>query len=189
MLWPMDRFRLPILAALLLVGPFVACARPAPESEPPAAVTNDALALSLSGVPAPFEVGLNEGEHLELVTADGTGHVEFRVGPASQYPNLKEVAESYGHSFEERPSGEYHGSLELSTPWGPAYYSRGSWQGEGARKEETRVFALHPTGSDRLLEVSYVYPAGEGQQRVQELFAVLAEVVVPEPGAASDAGE
>jgi len=180
-----------LLCSALVLAATLACNRPAEEAGPPAAVVNEALDLSLSAVPAPFDGVVNEGETLELTTADGSGRVAFRVGPSGQYPNLKEVAEQYGKAFEERPSGEYHGSLELGTHWGPAYYSRGSWQGEGARREETRIFALHPEAADRLLEVSYLYPAGEGQERVQQLFAVVAEVVVPEvvvpePGPAAE---
>lgn len=184
----MDRSLAPTLVVALALASAAACDRSTEPEEPPAAVVNEALSLSLSAVPQPFQVAVNEGETLELVTADGSGRVEFRVGPAGQYPNLKEVAEEYGRAFEERPAGEYHGSLELATPWGPAYYSRGSWQAEGARREETRIFALHPEASDRLLEVSYLYPAGEGQQRIQELFAVVAEVVVPMPEPDPDAG-
>lgn len=178
----MDRSATALACALALLAAGLACGR-AQDEEPVPAVVHEGLDVSLATVPAPFTVAVDEGETLQLATADGTGRVELLVGTAGTFPNLKEAAESYGRAFRERPAGEYHGSLELATHWGPAYYSRGSWQGEGARHEEIRVFALHPTASDRLLEVSYVYPAGEGQERVHQLFAVLAEVVVPQPEA------
>lgn len=184
----MDRPVAALACTLALLAAGLACG-PARDEEPAPTVVHQGLDLSLATVPAPFTVAVDEGETLELATADGTGRVEFHVGPAGAYPNLKEAAESYGRAFRERPAGEYHGSLELATHWGPAYYSRGSWQGEGARREETRIFALHPDAADRLLEVSYLYPAGEGQERVQQLFAVVAEVVVSQPEAPEPDGE
>jgi hypothetical protein len=174
-----DRAHLAV-CSVLLIG-CLACSDTTAEPGDDTAVVNEALDIGLEAVPPPFAVALNEAETLELVTADGSGRVDFRVGPAGQYPNLKAEAESYGRAFAQRPVGEYHGSLELGTHWGTAYYSRGSWQAEGARREELRIFALHPEASDRLLEVTYLYPAGEGQERVSQLFGVLAQVLVQEP--------
>jgi hypothetical protein len=74
------------------------------------------------------------------------------------------------------PGGSYLGNRELVTPIGAAFTARARYQADGREVEETKVFAVHPAG-DRLLIVSYVYPAGgDSQERVQQLLLLLGEI-------------
>jgi hypothetical protein len=147
-------------------------------------IENSALAISISKIPEPFQLETNEGESLTF-TSSGLGHLEFQVGPIEETGiNLvTEVKKRKAH-FEALPDGTYLGNTELGTQLGTAFSARGRYESDGDKQEETWIYALHPT-SDRLLTLTYRYPAEvDSQERVQQLLSILGEVV-----AQSGAGE
>ncbi len=169
-----------ILCALLLAA---ACGsrEPTPPADP--SVTNDALGLRLSAVPSDFEVAVNEGDRFELVPVEKTvgGRAEFSVGPEESGINLVAVVNRHQQYIEEMPEAEYKGGQELVTPYGPAFYSRGRYLAGLTDTEETNIFLKHPF-EDRLLTISYRYPAGaDSSVRVQQLLDILAVIEAPEP--------
>ncbi len=181
------RRRLTIGMAILAIA---ACRAPAPEPEPVSTrVESPELGLTLASVPEPFVVGENAGANLRLDTTHPTGgNVAFAVGEPEYGLNLQAEVTRRGDAFRAMKGGEYHGSRELGTPFGPAYYCRGAYDtASGEREEQTWIFGLHPSGESRLLILTYTYPAGEGQTRVNELLALLGEVEAfvsePEPSA------
>lgn len=85
------------------------------------------------------------------------------------------MAEVQAHQreVEQLPGGEYKGAQELGGEMGTAFWSRGQWDEDGVRMEETRIFAIHPDGSG-LLVLSSVYPVGDdSSNRVEQLLEVL----------------
>jgi len=140
-------------------------------------VENAALELALASTPEPFVLAENAGPALRFSTTHETGG-ELTVGVGTPEYGLNLVAEAtrQGDAFRAMESGEYDGSRELGTPWGPAYYSRGSYAVANGREEQTWIFGLHPAGDSRLLTLTYTYPAGEGQSRVNELLGILGEI-------------
>jgi hypothetical protein len=166
---------------LALVLPFalsVACQPATNEESAPVStrVENSALELALAQLPEPFVLAENEGATLRLGTTHETGGtVEITVGEPEYGLNLQAKVTERRAAFESAPGGEYKGSRELGTPYGPAYYSRGLYDTEGGREEQTWIFALHPAGDSRLLTLIYTYPPGEEQTRVPELLGLVGE--------------
>lgn len=169
-----------MLAALLLLSGFVwnSCSQSEPVPPPAARVENSDLGIAIAALPSSFVVDTNEGSALELLApgeaGDGTLFFET-TGEMSGGINLVAEAEGMRDWFEQQPEGQYFGNLELGTPIGPAFTSRGSYTLAGAAIEEIRVFAIHP-GSNRLLRLTYRYPPGEGKLRLQQLAEVLGEI-------------
>ena len=148
-------------------------------------VENPTLQLAVADLPAPFVVAENSGGTLRFDTTHETGgNLIVTVGDPEYGLNLQAEVARRGDTFRAMPGGEYNGSRELGTPWGPAYYSRGSYDADDGREEQTWIFGLHPVDGSRLLTLTYTYPAGEGQTRVNELLSVLGEF----EGLAADAG-
>jgi hypothetical protein len=144
-------------------------------------VENPALDLAIAALPEAFEVTSNREAQLEL-QADGEGgeaRVTFEVGP-EEASGINLVAQAKGTEvwFEAQPGGQYFGNLELVTPLGSAFTARGSYTGESGAVEELQVFALHPR-ANRLLKLTYRYPPGQGQQRMQQMAELLGELEAP----------
>ncbi|MCZ6726651.1 MAG: hypothetical protein O7A98_04775 [Acidobacteria bacterium] len=140
-------------------------------------VESPALELAIADLPAPFVLAENAGTTLRFETTHATGGALVITVAEPEYGlNLQAFVKNRGDAFRARPGGEYNGSRELGTPYGPAYYSRGSYDTDRGREEQTWIFALHPAGDSRLLTLTYTYPSGEGQTRVNELLSVLGEI-------------
>lgn len=169
---------------LLIALTAVLACRPTQPSPPTAQrVENRELELAIVDLPAPFEVAVNSGRELRLKAPGeaGEGVLDFQVGPESRTGiNLLEEAESQKEVFEALPDGRFFGNLELVTPIGTAYTSRGTHRSKQGMVEEIRVVALHPT-EYRRLSLSYVYPPGEGNERMQHVAALLGELEGLEP--------
>ncbi|MEM6457014.1 MAG: histidinol-phosphate transaminase [Acidobacteriota bacterium] len=81
------------------------------------------------------------------------------------------------------------GYLELVLQLGAAFQSRGRFAAEdGTAMEETRIFSLHPEG-DRMVVVSYRYPAGDEaatrlrvEDHLYELLGALEPLAAPAAG-------
>lgn len=171
----------PLTPTIILLAGLIwtSCSASEPELAAPAPrVENDVLAIALATVPAPFIVAANEGAVLELQAPGEAGDGNLFFEATSEVDggiNLVAEAEGMRDWFEQQPDGQYFGNLELGTPLGPAFTSRGSYALDGAAVEEIRVFAIHPV-SNRLLRLTYRYPPGEGKERLQQLAEVLGEV-------------
>lgn len=182
-----SRPRRPSTPALgLLAAALLASCGAREETAGPAAqrVENAALQLAVASVPEPFVVAENSGATLRFSTTHETGgELVIEVGEPEYGLNLQAEVVQRGDAFRAMPGGEYNGSRELGTPYGPAYYSRGSYDAEGGREEQTWIFGLHPAGGSRLLTLIYTYPAGEGQTRVNELLGLVGEIeaLAPSP--------
>ena len=166
---------LSLLLALPLVA--LACAGPAPEPAPPEPirVESPTLGLAIAALPQPFQVAENDGGPLVL-EAPGGGRLVVSVGPEERAGiNLIEQVKARKAELEAAPGGVYFGNRELMTPIGTAFTARGAHERDGARVEETWIYAIHPS-ANRLLTLTYGYPEGESETRVQELVAVLGEV-------------
>jgi hypothetical protein len=176
------------LAALAAVAAALSTACGAPAGDPPEdaqRLENPALELALASVPEPFVVAENDGATLRFSTTHATGgEVVVEIADPEYGLNLQAEVVQRGDAFRAMPGGEYNGSRELGTPWGPAFYSRGSYDAAAGREEQTWIFALHPGGDSRLLTLIYTYPPGEGQTRVNELLALLGEIepLTPQEG-------
>jgi hypothetical protein len=167
------------LTLLLLAGAaWTGCSESKPEPESAPRVENSSLDIAIAAVPAPFVVGTNEGSVLELRAPGQAAEARLffeTTGEMSSGINLVAEAEGMRDWFEQQPEGQYFGNLELGTPLGPAFTSRGSYALDGVMVEEIRVFAIHPV-SNRLLRLTYRYEPGEGKERLQQLAEVLGEV-------------
>jgi hypothetical protein len=89
--------------------------------------------------------------------------------------NIVEAAERTKATFESLPQGQFFGNQELMTPMGSFYTARGSYEQADARIEELLAFALHPN-SNRLIRISFLYPAGEAAERGPQFAALLGEI-------------
>ena len=176
--------------AMLLIGActlmLCACgAEPEPEPEPASqSVANDVLGVSFARIPQNFAVDVNEGDRLELrSTVEGdAGRMWIESGEVSDFGiRLVDSVNQQKEIYEARPGGEFNGSRKILTPLGEAYYSRGSFEENGVRVEEARVFTMHPV-ENRQLTLFYRYPAGtreESGARVQELLVWVGEMEGP----------
>ena len=174
--------RLPLTASILLafsISLFGTACR-APEQAPTQAqrVENADLGIAIAALPEAFEVEINQGSDLRLTAPgpNGAGRVEVRVGPTGAAAlNLPAEAKATQQYFESLTNGEFFGNLELVAPIGSAFTARGAYDRDDGRVGEIRVFALHPIQS-RLLTLSFVYPEGEGKERMQQLAILLGEI-------------
>lgn len=165
------------LFALTFIALAWGCAsEPPPPPEPdPVRVESPGLGIVIAALEAPFSVAVNEGETLELTTADG-GTLEIARGPEERSGvNLVEAVKERQAAMEGLPDGVFHGSRELMTPIGSAFTARGTYSGDAGPVEETWIYALHPSGN-RLLTLVYRYPPGDSERRVGELVGVLGEI-------------
>ncbi len=167
------------MASLLL---FVCgCRQTGPAAEPTPAgarVENATLGLAIAELPSVFEVETNNDGEL-ILTAEGAtepGVVRFEVGPEEQGSvNIVEAASGTKAIFESREEGEFFGNQELMTPIGSFFTARGGYrEGEG-RIEELLAFTLHPS-SNRLVRLSFRYPAGEAAERAPQFALLLGEL-------------
>jgi len=170
--------RIPLVLSTLLTGALLAGCQASTVNEPAdARVENPTLRLAINRLPEPFVVAENSGADLRFTTTHETGgEVVVEVGEPEYGLNLNAVAKHKGEELQALPGGEYNGSRELGTPFGPAYYSRGSFDTASGRLEQTWIFALHPSGDSSLLTLIYSYPPGEEQVRVPELLPLIGEI-------------
>jgi len=178
-----------VLFGMSLVG--TACQAPPSAPAGPQRVENSELGLAIAALPEAFEVVSNQGSDLSLTAPgpNGAGSVEIGVGPTgSTAINLPAEAKATRQYFEALPEGRYFGNLELVAPIGSAFTARGAYDRDGGRVEEIRVFALHPKQS-RLLTLTFVYPEGEGSERMQQLATLLGEIEGLESPESSEASE
>lgn len=154
---------------------------------PPA--TNAELGITLSRVPAGFEVARNEGSELVLVRTDpeDPARLEILVGPAqSAGINLKDQVWEEKARIESLPEGEYKGQNELGgAAIGTVYTSRGRFVNDaGQTVEEYRALAVHPVqrpDEHRLLILDYEYPPTEKTgERLTQLMQVIEQVTAAE---------
>jgi hypothetical protein len=83
------------------------------------------------------------------------------------------------------PGADYKGGQELVTPLGSAFYSRGRYLAGAELVEDTVLVSKHPS-SNRLLVISYRYPAGaDSSVRVQQLLEIVTVLQVPGSGTAA----
>ena len=178
----MNRRLLTLLACPVLAGS-LACGQPA-EPPPDRGVVNPALGLRLAAVPDGFTVVRNQDDQLVLepTAEDTSGAVTVNVGPVEDGVNLIAAMDAHQERIEGLPEGDYRGGLELQTPLGTAFYSRGRYRSDdGGLVEETRVLAIHPV-EERLLTMEYRYPAGEDSKaRVESLLELFSQVEAPVP--------
>ncbi len=172
--------RSPLMTTVLLIPAvaLLACgARSTATEETPAnRVEAPGLGIAIADLPGGLTVEKNEGSELVLVPEGKAGRIVIRAGTPAEGTNLVQAVKDHQASIEARPGAHYLGVRELVTPLGSAYWSRGRYEEGGTLVEETRILVLHPSG-DRLLTLTYVYPAGEDSSaRIQELLGVVAEL-------------
>lgn len=171
---------------LLLIAAAVVtvhCAKaPEPEIAEPERVANLDLGIAIAALPEEFSVVSASGSTIELEAAGeaGTGRVVISAGAEEQFGiNLINVVKERKATFEEAPEGQYFGNRELGTPIGTAFTARGAYTGENGPVEETWVYSIHPS-SNRLLTITYTYPPGESEMRVNQLLLLLGEIEAAE---------
>lgn len=187
----MNRFAALRWTLIALSVAVIGCGTPEPTPAGPERVENPDLGIAIAALPEPFEVAANQGAELRLTApgANGAGSLEIRVAPEeSAAINLPAEAKATQQLFESMPNGEYFGNLEMVAPIGSAFTARGAYDRDMGRVGEIRVFALHPTQS-RLLTLSFVYPEGEGKERMQQLAALLGEIEGLESPESSDGSD
>ncbi len=154
-------------------------------------VTNRELGITLSRVPAGFEVARNEGEDLVLGRTDpeDPARLEILVGPAqSAGINLKDQVWEEKARIESLPEGEYKGQNELGgAAIGTVFTSRGRFVDDAGQKvEEYRALAVHPAqrpNEHRLLILDYEYPPTEETgKRLTQLMQVIETVTAADGG-------
>ena len=147
-------------------------------------VENTALGLAIAELPDGFEVDKNDETGLVLIASgDGDpGVVEIDVGPLEQGSvNIVEAATATKAVYESLPGGQFFGNQELLTPIGSFFTARGAFDEGDRRIEELLAFTLHPN-ANRLVRISFRYPAGEAGARAPQFAALLGEVAGYEPG-------
>ena len=169
----------PSLASAALLGFLLACAEAPPPPEP-VRVEHPELALAIATLPEPFEPTKTTGDTLELTApgANGPGTVKITVGESSDSGiNLVEATRARRAAFEVAPGGTFYGTRSLGGSLGNVYTARGSYRlDDGTEVEETWAFALHPLEKNRLLSITYTYPTGESQERVNQFLYLLGEI-------------
>lgn len=172
--------RSPFLTTALLASTLAlpACGAHSGTPEPPPATRVEApgIGIAIADLPKGLTVQKNDSEGLVLAPEGASGSMVIRAGRREEGTNLVQAVKDHQASIEARPGAKYLGVRELVTPLGSAYWSRGRYDHDGGRVEETRIVTLHPSG-DRLLTLTYVYPAGgDSSARIQQLLAVVAEI-------------
>jgi hypothetical protein len=156
-----------------------ACGPPDQPAEPVAAsVTNQPLGIRLDPLPPDFAVAVNDDRGLELVPVEAKvgGRVVFEVGDEEPLIDLVAAVHRHQRRVEEMPGADYKGGQELVTPLGSAFYSRGRYLAGAELVEDAVLVSKHPS-SNRLLVISYRYPAGaDSSVRVQQLLEIVSVV-------------
>jgi hypothetical protein len=159
------------------------CAKaPEPVVVVPERVVNQDLGIAIAELPEAFSVVTASGPTLELeaVSELGTGKVVIAAGPEERFGiNLVNAVKERKALFEAAPDGQYFGNRELGTPTGTAFTARGEYAGPDGPVEETWVYSIHPA-ANRLLTVTYTYPPGESEARVNQLLLLLGEIEAAE---------
>lgn len=172
----------PITVSLALVA--ISCAPQAEqEADPvsPAArrVESPEMGIALARLPKEFEVVSTEGEEIRLTARKSfpQGTVSIAIGPEQRAGvDLTEAVRQQKAHIESLPEGDYRGNVELGSPIGTAYTTRGRYLDDEERIEEIRLFAVHPT-ANRLLWVKYTYPAGgDTKTRMDQAMEILGEL-------------
>lgn len=164
---------------LTLAATLLNCARaPEPEAPEPEKIVNRDLGIAIAALPEPFTVVTASGPTIELEAASeaGAGTLVIAAGEEERFGiNLVNAVKERKALFEAAPDGQYFGNRELGTPTGTAFTARGGYTGEGGPVEETWVYAIHPS-ANRLLTITYTYPPGESETRVNQLLLLLGEI-------------
>ena len=173
------------LVFIALAATLMHCAKaPNAEVAEPERVVNSDLGIAIAALPEVFSVVKSAGPTLELMAAGqaGSGTLIIAAGPEENFGiNLIEAVKERKAIFESAPGGEYFGNRELGTPTGTAFTARGAYTGESGQVEETWVYTIHPS-ANRLLTITYTYPTGESEERVNQLLLLLGEIEgLPEP--------
>ncbi|MCP4200354.1 MAG: hypothetical protein GY769_00275 [bacterium] len=167
------------LLFLALAAATLHCAKaPEPELATLERVENAGLGVAIAELPEAFSVVNASGPTIELVAAgeSGSGRAVVAAGSEETFGiNLVEAVKERKAWFEEAPGGRYFGNRELGTPNGTAFTARGSYDGESGPVEETWVYTIHPA-ANRLLTITYTYPTGESEERVNQLLLLLGEI-------------
>ncbi len=172
---------------LLTMGGLLACSQ---EPPPPTTVENASLGIRLAAVPDGFTVAENAQGTLVLNGPDG-GELAITSTDSDPYGVNLVAAVQARQAATEEAGGEFKGSRQLKTPWGPAYTARSRFQGPDGATEEMAVFALNPSDTHRMLTVIYTYPAGDNDAttaHIKRLLDVLAQVdpLAGQPGAGDE---
>lgn len=147
-----------------------------PDETPANRVEAPGVGIAIADLPAGLTVQNTEGRELVLTPEGQSGRIVIQAAPAEEGTNLVRAVKDHQAAIEGKPGAQYLGVRELVTPLGSAYWSRGRYEQDGTVVEETRIVTLHPAG-DRLLWLTYVYPAGDDSSaRIQQLLGVVAEV-------------
>lgn len=180
------RFTLSLGAALcacLMVSAGCQKAAAPPASTEPQRLEDRATELVVASIPDGLAaIAQQEGEVFAFAprVAERGGRLSVAVAPPQpRGVNLIEQVKAAQAEAERRAEGIFHGSRELVAPWGPAFSARSSWAEAGARIEELRLLTLHPGGGDRLMTVTYRYPAADpaaSSARFGEAIRLLGEL-------------
>ena len=177
-----------LLATTVLTG----CQAAEPPSEPavPESVESAAAGVRIAALSEGFEVAANDAAGLRLTVASEAGDGTLTVTMSDEYEqglNIIDAVETQMAAFEARPEGRSLGQTKMVAPIGLTYMARGRYLVEGTEVEELRAMLAHPRGN-RLLTVSYVYPAGaETSERGAQLMEVLGEMeALDEPAPSED---
>jgi hypothetical protein len=171
-----------LTAVLALIPALVAC-RPAPAPAPEPAVAESvesaAAGVRVAALPEGVRVAANDAGGLRLTVASENGDGTMTVTSSDVYAtglNIIDAVEAEMAAFEARPEGRSFGQTKMVAPIGLTYMARGRYLAEGAEVEELRALLAHPWGN-RLLTLSYVYPAGtDTSERGALLMEVLGEM-------------
>jgi hypothetical protein len=172
--------RLKLVGTALLPVLFAAACEQVMTPLAPRPVENPQLGIAFSDLPRECEVETNEGPDLVLACAVDQipGTVTAEVVERARI-DLRQSAREQRGRFEALPEGAYHGLVELVTPTGAAFTSRGRYLDDGAAREELQVFILHPSPPPRELVLRYVYPEGDrdhSQARRDQLLFLTGEL-------------
>ncbi len=189
------------LLTMGMTGLLTACQEkeaPAPPP-PPVRVENPQMELAIAALSPDFAVVSSDGATIELRPTGKNAAGEGLTGTISVSadesglggPNLVAATQAHKAAILERPDGEYKGQAEYMSPMGTTFASRGRYTGDAGTVEERIVLMVHPWG-DRILRVTYTYPAGDDTQaRLDALMTgVVGEIesYTPAAGDGSDAG-
>ena len=165
------------IASLMTIVLLATCGEPPPpEATFGERVESPGLGIALARLPSTFTLAANEGTDLILTSpgANGDARAVFAVGEVEGGGiNLVEAVKAKKAEFEA--GGKYYGNRELGTPIGTAFTARGAWPQADGEVEEIWVFAIHPL-ENRLLTLTFSYPTGESQERVNQLMDLFGEV-------------
>jgi hypothetical protein len=178
-----------LLAAASIALLAAACTPDQPPAPVVESVANETLGVLLDPLPPDFVVAVNDGRRLELEPAVDKvgGRVVFEVGDEEPEVNLLAAVKRHQLQVEQMPGADYKGGQELVTPHGSAFYSRGRFLTGTELVENTVIVLKHPS-ANRLLIISYRYPAGgDSSIRVQQLLDLLS--VLQGPGSDAAAGD